>query len=110
MDHPEQDDFSRYSDGLRALRKRRWLLGGLILVYIPAIWLALELSGSDRVAGIVFVAWILLVIVAVCYTAFARCPRCGNHFHMNGPIPLYLRRCLHCGLHVGADKKPPEGD
>ncbi len=110
MDNQEPEDFSRYAAGLRVLRRRRWLLGGLILIYVPAIWLALRLGQSDRVAGMVFAVWILLVIVAVCYTAFAKCPRCGNFFHMNGFIPLYLRNCLHCGLHVSADKKTSKTD
>ncbi|MDY6849047.1 MAG: hypothetical protein SV239_07985 [Thermodesulfobacteriota bacterium] len=111
MDNQEYDDqnLKQYSAGLQALRKRRLSLGVLILVYVPAIWLALKLGQSDRVAGVVFAIWILLVCVAVCYTAFARCPRCGNYFHMNGFIPLYLRRCLHCNLHVNADKQSRKG-
>ena len=32
-----------------------------------------------------------------------RCPRCGNYFHVNGMMLLYLRRCLHCQLHINAD-------
>ena len=34
-----------------------------------------------------------------------KCPRCGNLFHVNGLIPMYFRRCLHCGLPLNADKK-----
>ncbi|WP_305041665.1 hypothetical protein [Geoalkalibacter sp.] len=99
------EDFSQYALGMKALRRRRWFLFGLVLIYIPVMWLTLELSGSDRVAGMVFGVWILLVAVAVIFAAFAKCPRCGNFFHMQGFMPLYLRRCLHCELHVTADKK-----
>lgn len=85
---------------MRKLRRRRWFLWGLVLAYLPAIYLALELSGSDRVAGIVFIVWILLVCVAVGLAAFAPCPRCAKPFHMHGFVPVYLRRCVHCGLHI----------
>jgi hypothetical protein len=35
---------------------------------------------------------------------FSPCPRCGNHFHMSGFMPVWLRRCIHCRLHLRADK------
>lgn len=91
-----------FSLKMRTLRRRRWFLWGLIIAYLPAIYLALELSGSDRVAAIVFGIWILLVCVAVGLAAFAPCPRCGKPFHMHGFVPVYLRRCVHCELHVTA--------
>ncbi len=94
---------------MKQLRRRRWFLWGTILVYIPAIWITLEVTHSDRAAGMVFALWISFLLVASLLAAFARCPRCGNHFHMNGFIPIYLRRCLHCGLHVTGranEKKP----
>jgi hypothetical protein len=93
-----------YSRGLRKLRRRRRLLGGLILVYVPAIWLSLELTRSDRATGVVFGVWVVLLFFAVLLVATGRCPRCHNPFHLNGFIPLYLRHCLHCGLHIKADK------
>ena len=98
-------DEARIASGLRALRRRRWFLWGVILIYVPMIWLSLELTGSDRKTGVVFAVWLVFVCIAVFLAAFARCPRCGNHFHMHGVIPMYLRKCLHCQLHVCADKK-----
>lgn len=91
--------------GLKKIRRRRWCLWGLILVYVPAIWASLEITGSDRKTAIVFGIWIVLVSIAASVTALSRCPRCQNYFHMNGFIPLYLRRCLHCGLPVGGEGK-----
>lgn len=85
-------------------RLRRWrrLLWGLLLGYVPIIWLALELSGSDRTTFKVFAGWVLLVLVTTLRVALLRCPRCDQTFHLHGFIPLYLRRCLHCGLHISA--------
>ncbi len=93
-----------FTGRMQSLRRRRWFLWGLILAYLPAIYLALNLSGSDRVAGMVFVVWILLVCVAVGLAAFAPCPRCGKPFHMHGFFPTYMRRCVHCGLHITASQ------
>jgi hypothetical protein len=107
MEEQTGEDVTQYTEGLKALRRRRWFLFGLILVYIPAMWVTLELSGSDRVAAMVFFVWILFICVAVVFAAFAKCPRCHNYFHMQGFMPLYLRRCVHCNLHVKADKQPP---
>lgn len=98
-------DEAAIASGLRALRKRRWFLWGVILIYVPVIWLSLALTGSDRKTGYVFCVWLVFVCIAVFRAAFARCPRCGNTFHMHGFIPMYLRQCLHCQLHVCADKK-----
>lgn len=103
---PQTNDPGDFSVKMRQLRRRRGLLWGLVIAYLPAIYLALELSGSDRVAAMVFGVWILLVGVAVGLAAFAPCPRCGKPFHMHGFVPVYLRRCVHCELHVSA--KGPE--
>lgn len=101
---PSQES-SDYSSGLRKLRARRRVMGGLILVYVPVIWLSLELTRSDRATAMVFGVWVVLLFFAVLWVAVALCPRCNNPFHLNGVIPIYLRRCLHCGLHISADKK-----
>lgn len=94
--------------GLRKIRRRRWFLWGVILVYVPAIWLSLRLTHSDRITGTVFGVWLVVLIIAVLLVSTAQCPRCGNYFHVYGMTPLYLRKCLHCKLHVSADKKPAQ--
>jgi hypothetical protein len=99
------EDFSQYAQGLRKVRQRRWYFWGIILVYPPAIWVSLTLTQSDRATAKVFAVWFVLACVASCLAAFVRCPRCGNFFHVQGFIPMYLRSCLHCGLHLTADKK-----
>lgn len=83
--------------GLRRIRRRRWYLWGLILIYLPAIWASLALTGSDRRTAVVFAVWVLLVLWAALAASLVRCPRCGRPFHLNGVFPLFLRRCLHCG-------------
>jgi len=101
----KSSDAGQYAEGLRKVRKRRWFLWSLILIYLPAIWVSLQVTQSDAKTFIVFGIWFILVCIAGSLAALVKCPRCGNYFHMNGVMPLYLRKCLHCGLHVCADKK-----
>ena len=98
-------DAAAIDAGLRVIRKRRWFLWSLIIIYVPAVWTSLTLTRSDRATAVVFGVWLIFLIIAVFFVTTARCPRCGNLFHMQGITPLYLRRCLHCQLHVSADKK-----
>ena len=105
MDEPTPVDPAIIAAGLRILRKRRWFLWSLIIIYVPAVWTSLVLTRSDRATAVVFGVWLVFLIVAVFFVTTSKCPRCGNLFHMHGFTPLYLRKCLHCQLHVCADKK-----
>lgn len=51
-----------------------------------------------------FLTWLALLMVTALWAAVCRCPRCGNYFHVNGMTMLFLRRCLHCQLHINADR------
>ncbi len=92
-------------EGLRKIRRRRLYLWGIILVYLPAMYAAIFLTDSYKIIGTVFLAWVVLLTFFATMAASARCPRCGNYFHMHGMTLLYLRKCLHCQLHINADKK-----
>lgn len=105
MTEPAPVDPAQLAAGLRIIRRRRWFLWSLIIVYVPAVWTSLTLTRSDRATAVVFGVWLVLLIIAVCFVTSARCPRCGNLFHMHGFTPLYLRKCLHCQLHISADRK-----
>jgi uncharacterized membrane protein len=87
--------------GLRAVRRRRWYLWMIILVYMPLMGVAM----TYKAVGPVFIGWFVVMFVIALYAALARCPRCGNYFHMHGMTLLYLRKCLHCQLHLTADKR-----
>lgn len=91
--------------GLQTLRRRRMFLWVMVGIYLPMIYVVLEISQSDKTTGIFFGFWLLFVTIAANLTAFSRCPSCGNLFHMNGMIPMYFRNCLHCGLHISGDEK-----
>ncbi len=94
-----------YAPGLRRIRRRRWVLWSIILIYVPVMWFTLGLSSAFSTLGSVFAGWFILLFAAAMVTALARCPRCGNYFHVHGLTFLCLRRCLHCQLHLKADRR-----
>jgi hypothetical protein len=93
---------------IRACRICLWLVA---LSYVPMMFMTFKWTHSDTALGAVFVIWLVFLCRAVLQVAFARCPRCGNYFHIKNFFPSYLQRsCVHCGLHINADKnsmKPP---
>ena len=92
--------------GLAKVRRARWFLWLVLIAYLPSMWTAQRITRSFQGALPVFFCWVLLLVLAAAVSGMARCPRCGKHFHVNGMALLYLRKCLHCQLHIRADKKP----
>jgi hypothetical protein len=102
---PAEEDLSLLSPGLAKIRRRRWCLWALLIIYLPTMWTTQKITHSFNDSLPVFFVWFLLLLVVMGFSAAVRCPRCKNYFHVNGMILLYLRNCLHCQLHVSADKK-----
>lgn len=107
MEQEISNDPSEFAEMLAIIRRRRWYLWGLILVYMPASVMTLQLTQSYKATGVVIVIWVILLCVAVALMAIARCPRCGNSFHMRNASISFLRKCRFCGLHLCADKQSP---
>ncbi len=91
--------------GLKIVRRRRWYLWAIILLYMPMMLLAMKSLPSIKAVSGVFFFWFVIMFSIALFAAVARCPRCGNYFHVNGMTLLYLRKCLHCQLHLTADKR-----
>ncbi len=70
---------------------------------MPLMMLAMKMFNGHLAA--VFVGWFVVMFAIAFYAAIARCPSCGNYFHLQGMTLLFLRKCLHCQLHVSADKR-----
>jgi uncharacterized membrane protein YhdT len=102
----EQREISQAAlhQGLKKVRSRRWILWITILIYMPGLIIALESNASGSTLGKLFAAWIALLCIAVGLATVVKCPQCGNTFHTNGPTFLPVRKCVHCGLAVNADK------
>ena len=86
--------------GLKKVRSRRWLLWGIILMYMPGLVIALELQAPSKVMAWLFGLWVLMLCVVVALATVVKCPRCAKPYHTNGPTFLPVRKCVHCGLPV----------
>ena len=89
-----------FKRGMALIRRRRKYFFALIIGYMPLMWLANKFFPTFRGMAITFGVWVVLLFITALYSALARCPRCGNYFHMHGMSLMYLRRCLHCQLHI----------
>jgi len=94
-----------YGSALSLIRRRRRYFFGTILIYMPAMWAVQKISPKYSSIAIAIGVWIVVLFVATLMSAITRCPRCGNYFHLHGMTLLYLRKCLHCQLHINADRK-----
>jgi hypothetical protein len=102
---PEESPLA-YGQGLAKVRKRRWILWATIFIYLPGLYFALELGLAGGTLATLFWVWVGLLCVAVGLATVVKCPRCLNQFHTNGPTFLPVRKCVHCGLPLKADKDP----
>jgi hypothetical protein len=94
-----------YKPMLAVIRRRRWYLWVVIMVYMPVSVMTLQVTQSYKATAVVLLIWIIVLCIAVTLTAIATCPKCGNSFHMRNSTLSYLRKCRHCGLHLCADKQ-----
>ena len=98
-------DAEKIGTGLKRVRRRRMYLWMVSLAYVPLMLTTLVLTHSNKALTAVFCIWVVFLCRAVLPVAFVLCPRCGDRFHMKGFFPYYGRSCLHCGLHINADRK-----
>ncbi|MBU5637214.1 hypothetical protein KOM00_10765 [Geomonas sp. Red69] len=96
-------DPAEIARGLAVVRKRRWCLWIVLIVYLPTMYVTQKITHSFNGSMPVFFVWFAVLLGAMFYSATARCPRCRNYFHMHGMALLYLRKCLHCQLPLNAD-------
>ena len=105
MEEKHPTDSAAFGAALKKVRKRRLYLWVVIIIYLPVMWTTLQLTQSYNKSAVAFVIWVILLCIAATVAALARCPGCGNYFHMHGMTLLFLRKCLHCGVHINGDKK-----
>jgi len=94
------DGPQKYMNVMKQTRRRRKYFFSTVLLYIPAILIAYEISPTNRTMGTLFALWVVLLIIVTFLVALCKCPRCGNYFHLHGMTLLVLRKCLHCQLHI----------
>lgn len=96
-------DPAEYMNVLSKTRRRRKYFFGTVLLYIPALLVTYRISPTNSAMGTVFGIWVVVLIIVTFLAAVSKCPRCGNYFHMHGITLLFLRKCLHCQLHIKDD-------
>ncbi len=99
-----RDEAVAYMKILKKVRRRRLYFFATLLAYIPAVWITYQISPGNSTMGTLFGVWVVVLIFVTFLAAVCRCPRCGNFFHVHGMTLLILRTCLHCQLHINADK------
>ncbi|QWV95567.1 hypothetical protein KP004_10480 [Geomonas oryzisoli] len=97
-------DPAEIARGLAVVRKRRWCLWTVLIVYLPTMYVTQKITHSFNGSMPVFFIWFAVLLGVMFYSATARCPRCRNYYHMHGMMLLYLRKCLHCQLPISGDK------
>ena len=102
---PEPVDPAAYRPAMDKIRRRRKYFFGLILIYMPAMWLCIQMKLTTDAILTIIAIWSVLVFIAALMAAVTYCPRCGNYFHVHGMTLMFLRKCLHCQLHINADRK-----
>jgi hypothetical protein len=102
-EHENSVDPATHGALLAVIRRRRWYLWGLILIYMPASVTTLQLTQSYTSTGILVFIWFIVLCIAVTLAAVAKCPRCGNTFHMRNSTLSFYRKCRHCGLQISGD-------
>jgi len=100
MDTSGQTDTGVFAVAMAMIRRRRKYFFATIIAYMPVMWLTNKIAPTFQSMAITFGIWVVLLFSTALYSALARCPRCGNYFHMHGMSLMYLRRCLHCQLSV----------
>mgnify|MGYP001764366571 CR=1 FL=1 len=108
MEQDNADNAIDQSAMLAVIRRRRWYLWSLILIYMPASVTTLQLTQSYKQTGIICLIWFILLCIAVALITCAKCPRCGNNFHMRDSSLAFSRTCRHCGLHMCGAKQAEE--
>ena len=110
MSDQNQTETIALAEGLAKVRGRRWLLWFIITAYVPGLLISLEMNVSKNALGWLFGLWVFLLCIVVGFATVVKCPRCNKPFHTNGPTFLPVRLCVHCGLHLKADKIAARGE
>jgi hypothetical protein len=100
---PQPSLKSDYSSSWERLKKNQWIIGGMFLVYIPAVTivqsLLMQFFAIKNSSSVVAFLWILGTFYVSLRLSFFRCPRCGKPFFSTWIYHNSLsRKCLHCGL------------
>lgn len=82
---------------IRQLRRTMWIVW---LSGVPIIGIVVSLLKLPELIGPLVLIWGGAFTVTVLRVIATRCPRCGDRYHMPGPLTggIFSQRCKKCGL------------
>lgn len=99
---------TREKDGLRRIQRRRRLLWGLLLLFLPVCLLVLVIAGTGPSEWVALTFMASFAMIAL-WTSFARCPRCEHLFHWRDSfVNPWSQRCGNCGLSFEVLQSPTD--
>lgn len=101
-----------YSEAWRERRKRIWLALLGPVVGLLAVFALSELFYVVRappwITSVLITLWFIASVALGFRAGLWRCPRCGRVFTASRLLSNPLtRKCLHCGLRIGASGSEP---
>lgn len=95
---------AQIATGLSNIRRKHQWLGGIFIVYIPAVTLLYLVRLPQWLILGTAILLVLLGIVIAFIIGLAPCPACGKQFHVRGMGgSIFTGRCVHCGIRLKAE-------
>lgn len=95
----DTEDQEKMKSGLAKIRRRHKWLGGIFVIYIPAVSLLYFLNVPSWLVMGSAIFLICLGIVIAFAIGLTPCPACGKPFHVRGMGgSIFTGTCMHCGI------------
>jgi len=92
-------DQEQITAGLSSIRRKHKLLGGIFIIYIPAVFLLYFMQLPNWLVMGAAIFLICLGIVIAFIIGLAPCPACGKPYHVRGMGgSIFSGTCMHCGI------------
>jgi hypothetical protein len=88
----------RMAAELKRIRSLRVWLAWILITYVPVVVFLFIIRLPEWVIIAACLAWVGTGVVTAFMIGFARCPACGQYFHVRGGGSLFAKNCLHCGI------------
>jgi hypothetical protein len=108
---------SKYQDAWKDYHRRKWLLIGLFIGWMPygilvsLFWTKILVLPEKNLIYVI-VPYMVVIAIASIRFSFFKCPRCEQYFHSRGPLWIFsyhntfTSKCLNCGLQSYATDDP----
>lgn len=97
---------NKIKKALARIRIKLIIVFVMVLLYIPVgmVILEFEVFNDQDYYAYYSLFWFLITFIIWTSYCFSRCPQCGKFFFFKILGWPLARECVHCGLHIKADK------